>query len=221
MWGIDSIRMTYIESNVRIITRTQAVRGTIAIGSFATRALQTHDVLHSQSVGAYAFARNVAYAPRSLPDIRRIAPPRARTSNRDSSTHRCSPHFWSDVHPASRSGDTRSFAARRSCSPGSPCVKHWWKGAATLQMRALCTIGTASKPPASQAFKPAPYCPPVHVLTVCSAPVNRVQSESVCGPIFSSYFGLQRCCSMPPHGMGMACKWERRRMLRGRSRSVE
>ena len=159
--------------------------------------------MHSQSVGAYAFARNVAYAPRSLPDIRRIAPPRARTSNRDSSTHRCSPHFWSDVHPASRSGDTRSFAARRSCSPGSPCVKHWWKGAATLQMRALCTIGTASKPPASQAFKPAPYCPPVHVLTVSSAPVNRMQSESICGPTISMSIGLQRLWPMTPRGLGM------------------
>ena len=76
------------------------------------------------------------------------------------------------------------------CSPGSPCVEHWWKGAATLQMRALCTIGTASKPPASQAFKPAPYCPPVHVLTVCSAPVNRMQSESICGPTISMSIGL-------------------------------
>ena len=162
------------------------------------------DALHSQSVGAFAKAKKRANAPRRLPDIRRIAPSRARTSNRDSSTHRCSPHFWSDVHPASRSGDTRSPAARRSCSPGSPCVKHWWKGAATLQMRALHAIGTASEPPASQAFKPAPYSPPVHVLTVCSAPVNRVQSESICGPTISVSIELQRLWSMPPHGLGMA-----------------
>ena len=162
------------------------------------------DALHSQTVGAYAFARNVAYAPRSLPDIRRIAPPRARTSNRDSSTHRRSPHFWSDVHPASRSGDTRSPKNQQLCSPGSRCVKHWWKVAATLQMRALHAIGTASEPPASQAFKPAPYSPPVHVLTVCSAPVNRVQSESICGPIFPMSIGLQRLSSMHPHGLGMS-----------------
>ena len=97
-----------------------------------------------------------------------------------------------------------SFIERRHyCSSGSPCVKHWWKGAATLQMRAFCTIGTASKPPASQAFKPAPYCPPVHVLMVGSAPVNRVQSESICGPILSMSIGLQRLSSMHPCGLGI------------------
>ena len=90
------------------------------------------------------------------------------------------------------------------CSPGSRCVKHWWKGAATLQIRALHAIGTASEPPASQSFKPAPYSPPVHVLTVCSAPVNHVQSESICGPIISMILGLQRLSSMPSHGLGMA-----------------
>ena len=89
------------------------------------------------------------------------------------------------------------------CSPGRPCVKHWWKGAATLQIRALHAIGTSSKHPASQAFKPAPYSPPVHVLTVCSAPVNRVQSESVCGPTFSMSIGLQRLSSMNLCGLGM------------------
>ena len=26
---------------------------------------------------------------------------------------------------------------------------------------------------------------------------------------------------MPPHGLGMGCKWEEQRTLRGRSRSVE
>ena len=98
----------------------------------------------------------------------------------------------------------RAPVLRESCSPGSPCVKHWWKGAATLQMRALHAIGTASEPPASQAFKTAPYSPPVHVLTVCSAPVNRVQSESICGPIISMSIGLQRLWPMPPHGLGMA-----------------
>ena len=70
-------------------------------------------------------------------------------------------------------------------------------------MRALHAIGTASKPPASQAFKPAPYSPPVHVLTVWSAPVNRVQSESICGPIFSMSMGLQRLSLMHPHDLGM------------------
>ena len=29
-----------------------------------------------------------------------------------------------------------------SGSPGSRCVKHWWKGAVTLQIRALRAIGT-------------------------------------------------------------------------------
>ena len=91
-----------------------------------------------------------------------------------------------------------------SCSPSSPCVKHWWKGAATLQIRSLRGIGTISKHPASQDFKPAPYSPPVHVLTVCSAHVNRVQSESVCGPTFSMSIGLQRLSSMNPCGLGMA-----------------
>ena len=67
---------------------------------------------------------------------------------------------------------------RESCSPGSPCVKHWWKGAARLQIRALHAIGTASESPASHAFKPAPYSLPVDVLTVWSAPVNRVQSDA-------------------------------------------
>ena len=98
----------------------------------------------------------------------------------------------------------RSFLRRLFFTPGSACVKHWWKGAATLQIRALHAVGTASKPPASQAFKPAPYSPPVHVLTVCSAPVNRVQSESICGPMLSMSIGLQMLLSMPPHGLGMA-----------------
>ena len=89
------------------------------------------------------------------------------------------------------------------CSPGRPCVKHWWKGAATLQMSALHAIGTASNPPATLAIESAPYSSPVDVLTVCSAPVNRVQSESVCGPIFSMSIGLQRLWPMPPRGLGM------------------
>ena len=64
------------------------------------------------------------------------------------------------------------------CSPGRPCVKHWWEGAATLQIRALHAIGTASEPPASQAFKPTPYSPPVHALTVLLALVD--PSYKVC-----------------------------------------
>ena len=74
-----------------------------------------------------------------------------------------------------------------SAAPGSRCVKQWWKGAPTLQIRALHAIGTASNPPASQAFKPAPYSSPVDVLTVCSAPVNRVQSESIRGYQYYRY----------------------------------
>ena len=87
---------------------------------------------------------------------------------------------------------------------GRPFVKHWWKGVATLQMRALHAIGTASNPPAALAIESAPYSPPVDVLTVWSAPVNRVQSESICGPIFSMSIGLQRLWPMTPHGLGMA-----------------
>ena len=97
----------------------------------------------------------------------------------------------------------RASVLRESCSPGSPCVKHWWKGAATLQMRALHAIGTASNPPAALAIESAPCSPPVDVLTVWSALVNRVQSESICGPMLSMSIGLQRLSSMHPRGLGM------------------
>ena len=90
------------------------------------------------------------------------------------------------------------------CSPGRPCVEHWWKGAATLQMRALHAIGTASNPPAALAIESAPYSPRVDMLTVWSALVNRVQSESICGLIFSMSIGLQVLSSMQPRGLGMA-----------------
>ena len=161
-------------------------------------------MLQRQCVGICAFPKKVARTPRRNSLTPCLSDSRCRTKNGDCLQVPCSPDFWSDVHPAIRSGDMRSLAAATTCSPGSPCVKHWWKGAATLQIRALHAIGTASEPPASQAFKPAPYSPPVHVLTVCSAPVNRVQSESICGPIFSMSIGLQRLSSMPPHGLGMA-----------------
>ena len=71
-------------------------------------------------------------------------------------------------------------------------------------MRALHAIGIASKPPASQAFKDTPPAHPIHVLTVWSAPVNRVQSESICGPMLSMSIGLQRLSSMHPRGLGKA-----------------
>ena len=142
------------------------------------------DVLYRQCVAAFATAKKAANAPRRNSLTPCLSDSWCRTKNGDCLQVPCSPDFWSDVHPAIRSGDTRSPESRGSCSPGSRCVKHWWKGAVTLQIRALRAIGTASKPPASQAFKPAPYSPPVHVLTVCSAPVNRVQSESICGTIF-------------------------------------
>ena len=77
------------------------------------------------------------------------------------------------------------------CSSGWPCVKHWWKGAATLQIRALHAIGTASEPPASQAFKPAPYSLPVHVLTVLLALVDRVQSGSMNGSTTSKHMMIE------------------------------
>ena len=87
---------------------------------------------------------------------------------------------------------------------GRPFVKHWWKGVATLQMRALHAIGTASNPPAALAIESGPYSSPVDVLTLCSALVDRVQSESSCGPMLSMSIGLQMLLSMPPHGLGMA-----------------
>ena len=71
-------------------------------------------------------------------------------------------------------------------------------------MRALHAIGTASNPHAALAIESAPYSPRIDVLTVWSAPVNRVQSESICGPILSMNIGLQRLSSMQPHGLGMA-----------------
>ena len=71
-------------------------------------------------------------------------------------------------------------------------------------MRALHAIGTVSNPPAALAIESAPYSPRVDVLTVWSALVNRVQSESICGPIFSMSIGLQRLSSMQPRGLGMA-----------------
>ena len=161
-------------------------------------------MLQRQSVGAFAIPKKAANAARRKLRCPRTPQSCCRYSIREDNSSCCTPDFWSDVHPASRSGDTRSSVSRQPSTPGSPCVKHWWKGAATLQIRALHAIGTASEPPASQAFKPAPYSPPVHVLTVCSAPVNRVQSESICGPIISMIIGLQRLSSMPPHGLGMA-----------------
>ena len=160
--------------------------------------------MHSQCVGWFANAKKAANRARRNSLTPCLSDSRCRTKNGDCLQVSCSPDFWSDVHPVSRSRDTRSSVQILQCSPGSPCVEHWWKGAATLQIRALHAIGTASEPPASQAFKPAPYSPPVHVLTVCSAPVNRVQSESICGPIFSMIIGLQRLSSMHPHGLGMA-----------------
>jgi hypothetical protein len=95
-------------------------------------------------------------------------------------------------------------AVGSSAVPARRCVKHWWKGVATLQMRALHAIGTASNSPAALAIESVPYSPPVDVLTVCLAPVNRVQSESVCGPTFSMSIGLQRLSSIHPCGLGMA-----------------
>ena len=71
-------------------------------------------------------------------------------------------------------------------------------------MRALHAIGTASNPPAALAVESAPYSPPVDVLTVWSAPVNRVQPESICGPMLSMIIGLQRLSSMHPRGLGKA-----------------
>ena len=74
---------------------------------------------------------------------------------------------------------------------------------AANRMRALHAIGTASNSPAALAIKSAPYSPPVDVLMVWSAPVNRVQSESICGPILSMSIGLQRLSSMHPCGLGI------------------
>ena len=107
---------------------------------------------------------------------------------------RARPFFTGTGCPAISRFDNVTLLAvgTRICSPGSPCVKHWWKGAARLQIRALHAIGTASEPPASHAFKPAPYSLPVDVLTVWSAPVNRVQSGCICGPMFSMSMELQR-----------------------------
>ena len=112
-------------------------------------------------------------------------------------------------------------AVHSLCSPGCARVKHWWKGAAKLQIRSLRGIGTVSKRPASQDFKPAPYSPPAHVLTVCSAPVNRVQSESIFGPIVSMSMGLQRLPSMHPRGLGTAWTWEAQQTLKRSRRSVD
>ena len=71
-------------------------------------------------------------------------------------------------------------------------------------MRALHAIGMASNPPAALAIESAPCSPPVDVLTLWSAPVNRVQSESICGPMLSMIIGLQRLSSMHPRGLGKA-----------------
>ena len=132
------------------------------------------------------------------------------------------------MHPASRRYRTalRHYAFLRTvsrilCSPGSPCVKHGWKGAATLQTRALHAIGTASNSPTALAIESAPYSPPVDVLTVWSAPVNRVQSGCICGQMFSMSMELQRLSSMHPRGLGKAWTWEAQKTLKRSRRSVD
>ena len=80
----------------------------------------------------------------------------------------------------------------------------WFEGVALLQLRSLDANNTAANSPAALAIESAPYSPPVDVLTVWSAPVNRVQSGSICGPMFSMSMGLQRLSSMNPRGLGKA-----------------
>ena len=157
------------------------------VTSLASKSVSAPASVHPRSrmrhgaVGPFAFPKKVAKAPRRNSLTPCLSDSRCRTNNGNCLQVRCSSHFGSDVHAASRSGDTRSPEYFLFCCPGRPCVILWCKGATRLQIRALRAIGIDSKPPASQAFKPAPYCPPVHVLTVCSAPVNRMQSGSING----------------------------------------
>ena len=140
-------------------------------------------------------------------------------------------HPWSPVDCSRDSGTVESGA------PPSPGVAYGLKGAATDLLRSLGAVDGTDEPHASQAFKltrlsilnpgqdrnslTSHLSHPYHVPTLCSALVDRVAQNGICGPIFPWCFGLQRCFSMPPHGLGMACKWERQRTLRRRSRSVE
>jgi len=95
------------------------------------------------------------------------------------------------------------------------------QGAAAVLLRSFGAVGGKDEPPAAQAFELPHLSHPHHVTTLCSALVDRVAQNVIYGPIFPLCTGLQRRCSMPPHGLGMACKWEEQRTLRGRSRSVE
>ena len=88
----------------------------------------------------------------------------------------------------SRQSMRQTLVEGRSDAANTRVVRHWYR----IQASRLTSL--QDTPPAH----------PIHVLTVWSAPVNRVQSESICGPIFSMNIGLQRLSSMQPRGLGMA-----------------
>ena len=79
----------------------------------------------------------------------------------------------------------------------------WSKGAVVLLLRALDAFGAASKPPAAQAVELAPPAHNLHVLTVCSAPVDHVTHSAIFGPPFLMCVALPGLSSMQPRGISM------------------
>ena len=67
-------------------------------GGGGGRAYADADALHSQCVGAFAFPKKVAKAPRRNALTPCLSDSRRRTPNGEYFQVPCTPHFWSDVH---------------------------------------------------------------------------------------------------------------------------
>ena len=152
--------------------------------------MQDRDVLQRQSVAAFATAKKAANAPRRNSLTPCLSDSRCRTKNGDCLQVPCSPDFWSDVHPPSRSGDTHSPNSASSGAPPSPGVAYGLKGAATLLLRSFDAPGGADEPRAAQAFERPRLSHPHHVPTLCSALVDRAAQNVIYGPILSICIGL-------------------------------
>ena len=89
-----------------------------------------------------------------------------------------------------------------------------------LLLRALDAIGTASEYPAAQAVEFALPAHAFHVLTVCSAPVDRAAQSAIHGPLYSMCVALQGLSLVQPYRVDLPSAWEVQMLRTERARSV-
>ena len=73
---------------------------------------------------------------------------------------------------------------------------------------------------AAQTFERASYARPFHVLTVCSAPVDRAAQSAIRGPLFSMCVALQGLSLVQPYRVDLPSAWEVQMLRTERARSV-